>query len=349
MAITNNIKQQIAIQVIRTLYNQFEKFPEDISNNRNAPFHEAFLNAFSDKLQDKVASVPIFISLSSWLHGLNTSLGQSFFENVAHILCGGEKKEFTTNRKNNLSIEETQKTAIAKIITDLSNDNIKPSLDIENKEIFDLPKTHNLIEGTDFTADVFFENTAEIVCVEIKTVKPNKGVFKVEKQKILEAKASLKLRYPDKEIKYFLAFPFDPLSDVPCAYDKKRFMDYSVGFTKYFDEKEILLSSELWDFLAGNQNTMQEILDIINTIATPNFINELEFLSENKHKTTKRTEYLALLEKWFLYQEKEMIEKENQILLFLNDKTIQNIFNQNCFKNGEYKLERVRILLALLS
>ncbi|TAH29681.1 MAG: TdeIII family type II restriction endonuclease [Cytophagales bacterium] len=75
MAITNNIKQQIAIQVIRTLYNQFEKFPEDISNNRNAPFHEAFLNAFSDKLQDKVASVPIFISLSSWLHGLNTSLG----------------------------------------------------------------------------------------------------------------------------------------------------------------------------------------------------------------------------------------------------------------------------------
>lgn len=85
------------------------------------------------------------------------------------------------------------------------------------------------------------------------------------------------------------------------------------------------------------------------TIATPNFINELEFLSDNRHKTTKKTEYLALLEKWFLYQEKEMIEKENQILSLLNNKTLQNIFTQNCFKNGEYKLERVRTLLALLS
>lgn len=92
MALSNLTKQQIATQVIRTLYSQFEKFPEDVSSNRNAPFHEAFVNAFSDKLDGKVSSIPTLISLSSWLHGLNTSLGQSFFENTAQILCGGEKK-----------------------------------------------------------------------------------------------------------------------------------------------------------------------------------------------------------------------------------------------------------------
>ncbi len=117
MALSQTIKQKIAVQVIRTLYNQFEKFPEDVSNNRNAPFHEAFLNAFSDSLQGKVSSIPTFISLSSWLHGLNTSLGQSFFENTAHILSGGDKKEFTTGKKSNLAIEQKQKETIANIIT----------------------------------------------------------------------------------------------------------------------------------------------------------------------------------------------------------------------------------------
>jgi hypothetical protein len=56
-------KEKIAIQVIRTLYSQFEKFPEDASKNRNAPFHEAFMKAFANKLDGKVSSIPVFISL----------------------------------------------------------------------------------------------------------------------------------------------------------------------------------------------------------------------------------------------------------------------------------------------
>lgn len=43
-------KEKIAIEVIKTLITRFEIFPIDASNNRNAPFHEAFLNAFADKL-----------------------------------------------------------------------------------------------------------------------------------------------------------------------------------------------------------------------------------------------------------------------------------------------------------
>ena len=80
MAIDSKKKEKIAIEIIRTLITRFDTFPEDSSNNRNAPFHEAFLNAFSDKLDGKVPDIPFFISLSSWLHGLNTTLGQTFFE-----------------------------------------------------------------------------------------------------------------------------------------------------------------------------------------------------------------------------------------------------------------------------
>ena len=91
-------KEQIAIQVIRTLYAQFNKFPDDIGKNRNAPFHEAFLKAFAVKLDGKVRSISVFISLSSWMHGLNTSLGQSFFEKTAYILSNSRKKEFKSNK-----------------------------------------------------------------------------------------------------------------------------------------------------------------------------------------------------------------------------------------------------------
>ena len=59
MALTSKIKEKISIEVIKTLVTRFENFPEDASNNRNAPFHEAFLNAFSDKLEGKVSIIMI--------------------------------------------------------------------------------------------------------------------------------------------------------------------------------------------------------------------------------------------------------------------------------------------------
>jgi hypothetical protein len=128
----DNIKKElIALEVIRTLFSRFENFPEDVSKNRNAPFHEAFLKAFSKKLNGLVISIPVFISLSSWMHGLHTTLGQSFFENVAHILSDGEKRKF-----KNLRISQNIQTTISDIITNLKNANSFPNLLLENSKIF---------------------------------------------------------------------------------------------------------------------------------------------------------------------------------------------------------------------
>jgi len=84
--------QKISEVVIKILYRRFEEFPSDLSRNRNAPFHKAFLQAFYDKMDRYQINNYELIGLSSWLHGLNTTLGQVFFEKVAHILSGGEKE-----------------------------------------------------------------------------------------------------------------------------------------------------------------------------------------------------------------------------------------------------------------
>ncbi|MBD3193637.1 MAG: TdeIII family type II restriction endonuclease, partial [Candidatus Lokiarchaeota archaeon] len=241
-------REKIALEIIRTLFKRFESFPEDSTKNRNAPFHEAFLQAFSDKFNSCFSDIPFFISLSSWLHGLNTTLGQSFFENIAHIVSDSEKKEFTSKKEGTLQINKTQKESVSSIITQLSNDECQPDLESENYRLFNR-EDNRLVNAIDFTADVFINDSHNIAAIELKTVKPNSGEMRGEKQKILEGKAALYSKYPDKQIKFHLGFPFDPTHDPkdPTGYNKKRFMKSCINMTKYFAENEILLASELWD------------------------------------------------------------------------------------------------------
>ena len=69
--------------------------------------------------------------------------------------------------------------------------------------------------------------------------------------------------HPDKNIKYFMGFPFDPTSVSPVGYDKIRFFDYLIEFKKFFADEEVLIASEMWDFLSGRQGTMKDILKVI--------------------------------------------------------------------------------------
>jgi|GEM_PF-166852 len=346
--INSHKKEQIAFEVIRTLYKRFIKFPSEAAKNRNAPFHEAFLKAFQIELENaflrnykhneqliehglsrEIVYIPTFISLSSWLHGLNTSLGQSFFQNVAQILCDGEKeKKFSGNQ-----ILQSQKNTVYSVITDLKNAQRNPNTFIEEREIFDLGQNDNLVNATDFVVDIFYEDEKDVVALELKTVRPNSGVFKVEKQKILEAKTALKGLYPEKYIYYYLGFPFDPLHHTPTGFDKERFMDLSIDFRKYFHVDEFLIADELWDFLSGEQNTMQTILDIINVIATPNFMEKLNFINNQSVNLQEfRDQYMRLLDEWCLISEKQLVEHLNEITLAVNNnRRLKRYFNQPPF------------------
>lgn len=187
MALNDSIKEKIAIEVIKTLVVRFENFPEDASKNRNAPFHKAFLSAFSDKIENNVSDIPFFISLSSWMHGLNTTLGQTFFENIAHHVSQGEKREYTSKKLGNLKITQKQRDNISQIIADLSTSSKLPDLERENSLIFS-DFNSPIINSMDFSADVFMEDDKSVTAIELKSVKPNSGEMKGEKQKYWKAK-----------------------------------------------------------------------------------------------------------------------------------------------------------------
>lgn len=339
---TNDKTEKIALEVIKTIKSRFDNFPENELENRNAPFHEAFLHAFSAKLEGKVASIPFLITLSSWLHGLSTTLGQSFFENVAHILSSGEKREF-----HDLLISSRQESIISDIITGLKNRTRRPNATDEDLMI---RRQGEALDRNipNFTADVFYEVDNMIIAIELKTVKPNSGVFKSEKEKILQAKAGLRNKFTDKQVHYYLGFPFDPTSDEPTMSDKERFFGYSVDFKKYFPSQEVLLAEELWNFLSGETGTMETILEIINSIAKPDFMNKFDLVNQPLYHRDENS--IAILHEWYLFSELAIVQ--NSVLLnhlSSQEKSLKTVLAQCPFspdgKSNHHRLEIIKSFL----
>lgn len=331
MALSDIKKEKIAQVVIKVLHSRFDSFPLKDGDGRNAPFHTAFLQAFKNKLEDRVQNIPDFISLSSWMHGLNTSLGQSFFEPVAHILCDGEKREFKSK-----GVFTNQINAIAGIMTDLKNGNKLPS-QIEEDNIITQNANGEEKEAPNFIADCFYETDDEVVAIELKSVRPNSGEMRGEKQKILIGRAVLQKLYPDKKVKYIFGFPFDPTAGENVTYDKARFLSYLVEADKFVAYEDFLIADELWSFLASEESgVMQEILDIINRIATPEFMDKFNQLQD---KDTGIEEKKAILAEWYLCSEVKIIETV--------EKTKKNcrLYNQSIFKtDGTYNDRRLKLL-----
>ena len=260
MALTQDQRNRIAEIVKEILLRRIENFPQLGAQVRNAPFHDAFLECFRRELAPLNVDTPHLVAIASWLHGLNTSLG-SGFESISHILSGGYKRKFTG--AYTLNVKTTQATNIENIIRDLKADTHAPDLNREDHLILNFDALETELPSLPFTVDTYIERDNEIIAIELKSVRPNSGEGRGEKQKILYGKAALKLANPTKEIRFFIGFPFDPTSVEPTGYDKIRFFAYLIEFRKFFAPKEVLIAEELWDFLSGNQGTMPEILDVI--------------------------------------------------------------------------------------
>ncbi|MBI2630830.1 TdeIII family type II restriction endonuclease [Candidatus Nomurabacteria bacterium] len=260
MALTQDQRNRISEEIKKILLSRIESFPDLNTQIRNAPFHSAVLDCFKEKLKPLNIQIPYLIAITSWLQGFNTSMG-SGFENISHILSGGYKRKFSGVFKQ--KVKMTQASQIENIIRDLKSGVQLPNSSREEDLIFDYSKNDSEIDSLGFTVDCYIEHKNEIIAIELKSVRPNSGEGRGEKQKILYAKAALKLLHPDKDVKYFLCFPFDPTSNTPVGYDKERFFNYLIEFKKFFAPNEVLVASEFWDFLSGSKNTMEEILDII--------------------------------------------------------------------------------------
>ena len=351
MALSDTIKEKVAIEVIRILVSRFDSFPEDDVTNRNAPFHDAFLNAFKDKIERKISDIPFSISFSSWMIGLNTTLGQTFFENIAHLLSNGEKREYTSKRLGNLMITKIQRRKITKILVDLSNTDAVPNLIFENNLIFANDNTATT-KAMDFSADVFIEDVDTITAIELKSVKPNSGEMKGEKQKILEGKAALYRQYPGKQIHFYLGFPFDSTVDCEAeavsSFDKTRFLSQIINVNKFFAPDETLIASELWNLLSGEENTMEQILEIINSISTTEFLTKYQYLKENDNRTNQR--YKDILLEWYLISELELVENNATIKDKIGtERRLNRIYNKSAFdRDNKYDWNRYHELKELI-
>jgi len=311
----NEKTEKISRLSIRILKSRLDTIPNDSTNLRNMPFHIAFLKAFYDKLGFKNSGEAAkFLTLSSWFQGLNTTLGQIYFEEVARILIKGNKKTF-----KDYKIKKNVANKISDIINKLKDGAEAPNLNKENSALKNSlsDSAGGVQTGLSFTADVYFEDEKKVIMVELKSVRPNSGEMRGEKNKILNGKAYLMDQKPNKEIYYYIGFPFDPteLPNRPYDYNKVRFTNSLIEFNKFFAEEEVLLGSELWDFLSGEKNTMEKILGIINTIATADFaeklntINTFTFLNMNKLYEEEAVneenfrKYIGILDEWNLYSE----------------------------------------------
>lgn len=166
-----------------------------------------------------------------------------------------------------MKVKDGQAREIENIIRDLKAGSQIPNLKRENSLILKFDNSDNEIDSLGFTVDTYIENENVITAIELKSVRPNSGEGRGEKQKILYGKSALQMANPDKKVDFFIGFPFDPTSDTPTGYDKERFFDYLIEFKKFFDPNEVLLAGELWDFLSGGENTMDEILNVIEETA----------------------------------------------------------------------------------
>lgn len=214
--------------------------------------------------------------------------------------------------------------------------------------IFDV-KTQPDLEANSFTVDVYIESGTQIIGIELKSVKPNAGEMRGEKQKILEAKSALFNEFTGKEIKYFIGFPFDPTSNTPTEYDKVRFLSSIIDGNKYFELEEVLLANELWNYLSDDDNTMEQILDIINAIATPQFRDKYNYLNNNDNRLNNSTSYRDLLKEWFLFREIPLLDNNKIITEQLKTNSRgRRVFNQPIFKDGDYNLRRYDFLHGLI-
>lgn len=307
--------------------------------------------AFADRIGQSNIDVKQLIGLSSWMHGLNTALGQTFFENVAQILTNGEKREWTSKKLGNLKISSAQKNVINALMTDLSNSNRLPNLKQENEMILET-EDGELVEAMDFSADVFFQSKTDVIAIELKTVQPNSGEFKGEKRKILEGKAALHRKYPKKNVNFYIGFPFDRTVDTekenPCSSDKQRFMEANINCTKFFAPEEVLLADELWDSLSGKDNTMQDILSIINSIAKPDFEAKVQKIMDIGSQD--KEEILLLLKDWYLYSEIDLLNNDDKLRDLVSDNTSTfSLLTANGFNGkGQYNWDRYATLMGLL-
>jgi hypothetical protein len=237
MPIADDQSQQIASLLKGKIRDKLQSYaPETIS----MPFHFRLLG------KDRMA-------VFSFVHSVNTMLGQSIFEKVAEIIAAPHFDIAKAQYRFEGYVTSDAILEIEDIVTGLRNQRITANEPTEDRRMQICADLGELQPKRKAKCDFFAQKGDIEYYFELKTVKPNIDVFTAVKRKLLEWKA---MRYNAAEgiaVKAFACLPYNPEAPNPYArWTLQGLFDIS---------NELLVAEDFWDYLGG-KGTYDELLDI---------------------------------------------------------------------------------------
>lgn len=237
MALTNTQKQQIKELLSNKIEAKLKSYGRETTS---MPFLARLVQD-----NEKIAAY-------SFIHSMATTLGMSIYEDVSVIIASETADEAFRNYGVGGAISEAQKTTIGNIISKLRNGDREASIIKETEEILNASSTNGEFQKSGNIADFYMKKGDQEFYFEIKTVKPNIDVFEKSKTKLLEWIARRR-----KEVKVFLAFPYNPYHPEPYS----RFTE--VGMMDA--PNDFLVGDEYWDFIGGKE-TFPDLLKTFDEV-----------------------------------------------------------------------------------
>lgn len=239
MALTQNQHKLIKELLVNKIRNKLSSYHPETSS---MPFHYRLLG------KNRMA-------LFSFIHSVNTMLGQSIFEQVAKIIAQDYNLKAETQYQGLKGfISSGAMNKIDEIMRGIRDASIVSDSLKQSREIAKVASLGKLGKEIKKRIDLFIESKNHIeYFIEIKTAKPNIDVFVRTKQQMLEIVALRMSKNPKAKTQPIIAIPYNP-------YEPKPYERWTLQ--GLFDlKKEVLVGKEFWDFLGG-RNTYEDLLKV---------------------------------------------------------------------------------------
>ena len=210
----------------------------------NMPFHDLLLGKKR-------------MTAYSFVHSICTSLGTSFFEQMAASFASQTERFKEVKERESLEnkISKKAQAVIQDIMSELSikKGAVKPNKIDELKRIKKVCQEGATITATDAPkVDLYLrDKNNKIYLIDLKSPKPNKGEFAGMKRQLLTWAAIILHDTPNADICSLIAMPYNP-------YEGEEYERWTMG--KLFDPTEELKVGEaFWNFV-GPEGTYDDLL-----------------------------------------------------------------------------------------
>lgn len=195
------------------------------------------------------------MALFSFIHSVNTTLGQSIFEHVGEIIAKPRaKKAISQYNEFEGYVSSEAVLRIDKIMRELRSASRKPNKETETREVLAVAQKGTLGKKLKKRVDLFVETDKNIeYYFELKSAKPNINEFTGVKKQLLDWIAMRGSQSLTANLKTIVAIPYNPYE--PHPYERWTLQGL-------FDlDNEVLVGEEFWDMIGG-KNTYSDLLAV---------------------------------------------------------------------------------------